>query len=255
MPRKKKPKWGYQARSLLSDDGKRIYSSKSIQKLATDYGLKGPAKTRDLKERLEDAAMVYRNWRHNWDTAPRPGVMKAAINEIEKLATELHDRLENLDSSTAQYLWYPEIELHLLSHQSEITKTRFGHTIRRWTDENGDINWSYLEGRDLFETLEIVLAYCAEAKKTIGKDKGGPRPGLALRIWAVNAETIWEELFQRPFTLDYDKGRPVSEAARFAVDAFKTIDPKVPPSRVMNAMKKVIASRRKRISGKNPSSK
>ena len=70
-------------------------------------------------------------------------------------------------------------------------------------------------------------------------------------MWAVNAANIWEQIVERAFTLDSEKGQPVSEAAMFCVDAFYHVEPGVAPSRVMDAMRKVISRRSGKIAGED----
>jgi hypothetical protein len=248
MPDKKKPKWGYEGRHLLSDDGLTVYADDEVQRLINDFRIP-PERREDLRKSLEGAAQIYRLWRQNHDEMPTPGEMRAAIDEVEDLAVRLKQRLVDMDEITDSRLWKPELELMGLVRDRK-TESRFGHTIHYSDQPNGDYAFFYLRRRDILEALSIVTSYAAEARGNLPRGKDGPRRSEGLRMWVINIINIWEEIFERPFTVDYQQGRAVSEAACFAVEAFKTVKPETPESRIISAIKAVRAEK-KTTTGKN----
>lgn len=254
MPKRKKAKWGHRSRYLLTvDDGVQVYSEDAIRELASKYGMGDAQRLAELKDRLESAGVVYRTYRLNHNDAPRAGEMKVALDEVQALTEALHSRLEQLDDVTANFFWWPEIELQLMIMDRTLTESRYGHKIDRYSDgEDGEIV-SHLDQSDLFEALEIIRNYAADAKTRLPVDKGGRARDLALRIWLVNAKRIWEDLFGQKFTLDYHEGRPASDASQFCLDAFRFVNADVQPRNIVSGMKALMKENSKRRTGKNPS--
>ncbi len=254
MATKHKPKWGHQGRYLLSDDGILIYSDEEIHRLATTFEIIGEDQIEELRMRLEGSANIYRIHHNNNDAAPRPGEMKAAIEEIDKLVTQLTDRLENIDDWTWRYLWHHERSLdrfHVLKgipEETTVEKTEFGHTITRFPDNRGGMYISCIGQKEHFESLKILKNYCNAAIELIPPDKGARRKSEGLRMWAINMLSLWTELLDREFTIIRHKGEPVSDAARFCCEAFKTVDASVPQSLVITTLEQVkLYKNKKRI--------
>lgn len=244
MPKRKRAKTEYKPVYLFSRDGQTAYSDSAFQRLARNYGFADSNKLAEAKKRLEGAAQVYRNWKRNYSDAPRPGESRAAIDAVEQSANELLSALQKMDSATADLFWEPEIKLLNNWGNLQFTESKYGHQIERLPAEGGGYNLDCLWRDDHFASLNILLAYCKAAKERLPKDKGGPRSDEPLRMWAINIQAFWEQFLGRRFTLDREKGKPISPAANFCVDAFKSIDPTIRPSRVMNAMSKVIEDAR-----------
>tara|TARA_E500000318_G_C3568988_1_gene216949 strand:- start:6949 stop:7695 length:747 start_codon:yes stop_codon:yes gene_type:complete len=242
MPTRKKPKWGYEGRHLLSNDDLTIYTDQEIQRLVDEFQ-PAPIKAENLRQNLEEAAQIYRVWFQSYDEMPTPGEMKAGIDEVDALAVRLKDCLVNMDEITDRLFWKPELELMPLVLDRK-TESRFGHTIHYSKQPNGDCAYFYLRRKDILEALSVITSYAAEARDNLPRGKDGPRRSQSLRMWVINIIGIWEEVFERPFTVDYQHGRAVSEAARFAVEAFKTVDVKTPESRIISAIKSVRAEKK-----------
>jgi hypothetical protein len=249
MAPRKKPKWGYRGRHLLTLDGIEVYSARDIEQLAKTFKIDS-AQHAILKDGLESAGNIYRTYKINHDDIPGSAEVKAALDEIETLATKLKDRLKNLDDVTAWRFWRPEIEVSDLVSHSEVIRTSYGHSIERITISEGDRLVIRLEPEHLLESLEIITNYAKSAHNAVPIDKGGRPESEALRIWMINIRNLWTDHLGRRFTRAIDQGIPTSEAANFCIVAFRNIEPKAPPSRVTNAMRKVIRAENDR-KGKN----
>ncbi|MEX0827944.1 MAG: hypothetical protein WD005_03225 [Haliea sp.] len=69
----------------------------------------------------------------------------------------------------------------------------------------------------------------------------------ALQMWIVLVGDIWENQIGRPFDCDVTStGEPVSEAARFCVDAHRFVDAECQPSRITKEMLACVIARRNR---------
>ena len=110
MPTRVKPKWGWEGRYLLEEDGLEIYSLKEVAALAKRHAISRAEALQQLKYFLERAAQVYRNWKAH-DNVPRPNQIKAALHEIEIIATKLRIRLGQMDGSTRRFFGIPETEI------------------------------------------------------------------------------------------------------------------------------------------------
>jgi hypothetical protein len=256
MTKKKTPKWGYRSKVRDQDDASRTYTDDDIRNLADEYGFEDPEEI-DLLQRVLDAAAInYRHFKTNENEAPRPSEMRPAVIDIKGLVDQLLSRLEDLDESTSQIFWQPETDIeNLINHvgfpkETTTLESPYGHKIALIPDGEDALHYSYLEQDDHFESLSILKRYCEAALEAIPNDPGAARSSEALCRWAANIQFYWVNHFGRNFTLDSLKGQPQSDAARFCCDAFKVIDPKVPPSKVQGSMKKVIARKKKKRAGK-----
>jgi hypothetical protein len=248
--KRKSPVLGYKQRYLLSQDGVTVYEQNEIEALRLEFNLPETVSTEEFKRRLEGAAQVYRIYKQNYDDLPRHGEIKAALEEIASLSKTLHKHITEIDDITANHFWQFEGELQNSVTFTEDTETRFGHRIER--DVIGDTTvLSYLSQRDYIDSLTILHNYATEALAKLPDDPGGRRASQGLRMWMTNIAAIWKELFKRKFSRDSEKGRAANEATSFAVKAFKSIDPKVPESTIINEVRKYITHHPNKPTGKN----
>ena len=255
MATKHQPKWDWQSRYLLSDDSLRSYTDDDIKHLADEFEISDEKQIGELRGRLEGAANVYRIYKNNHDTAPRPSEMRAAIKEIEALVTSLQDRLERMDDLTRLHFWDFEKQLHRFHMRPESTDeiitetTEHGHSVQIAPGPDRSYYVDYIGMREHFESLTILKSYCASALDNIPDDKGAQRKSEALWMWAINIRNAWIEILDRKFSITRHKGDPVSEAARFACKAFETLDEGVPKSRILTTLERV--NKYKRGKGQN----
>ena len=261
MRAKKKPRWEYRGRNLLSEDGIQAYSDDDIQNLATICGITEPDQIADMRVRLEGAANIYRIWKNNHDDAPRYSDMKAAAGEIGDLVSQLKDRLTKLDDRTAAVFWRPEMEIFNLAFNGPdptteaVVESPYGHKIHKLPDGNGGGYICHLGMEEYFEALTILENYSCTAIEAIPTDRGAARKSEALRMWAINLERFWTIGLGRKFTVYRDKGEPLSQALHFCCEAFRVIEPSAPQSRVISAMEALTRKRRQKETPKNTPSK
>lgn len=256
---KHKPKWGWKGRYLLSNDGIEIYSDEEIELLAREFDIVDEQSIKEMRVRLEGAANIYRIHRNNHDIAPRPGEMRAAVQEIDDLVSKLRDRLEQMDGLTWQYFWHFEKQLFNYNLQSletddyETVESKHGHIIHMAPGKDeGSYYVNYIGRDEHFQSLSILKSYCETTLENIPEDKGARRKSEGLRLWSINVMNTWTECLGREFTITRHKGEPISDAARFSCLAFKTVDPTIPNSRVMTALEYVNRDRNRKRAPRNP---
>jgi hypothetical protein len=246
-----KPRYGYFSRGFSLTDAEEIYSEEYVIDLITRFDLANDIELETLKEHLEGAADVYRTYLHNHDDAPRNKEIRSAINEIASLSEKLSFCLENMDDWTWHYFWRPEMSLRnqisrkLIEKDIKTFTSEFGQTVTMYEDENGNVTVTHLTEKDYLEALAVLRAYAERALSEVPVDKGGQTQSEALRMWVVNAHTLWVDLIGRDFTVSRHRGRPVSDSACFCCAAFKPIDAEIKESAIMTEMHKL--TNRKKI--------
>lgn len=252
MPKKHRARWGYRLRPWFPEEREPYFSKDVFQDLCEAYSIPHALKD-EVYRHLEDSADIYHTYRNNRDDAPRPAERKAALEEIASLATELHHRLDNLDDFTATHFWRFEAQAQDAAFTEGVETTDFGHQIsrRKISDEEEVVWWETPDV--LVRSVQIIRKYAELAAEGLPEDQGGPRRLEGLRMWTGNMFNLWEKILGRRFTLDYLAGEPVSDAARFCVAALQPVDPEVPTSRVISAMRRMIRDRRQKTSRNMPS--
>lgn len=254
---RKKPKSGYRNVSVFAEDGIRIYADATVEALAREFGIEGESAIERLDDQLEGAAQIYRNCKNDYDDAPRPGHVRAALTEIRDLSSQLRTAVENLDDVSRELFWQPEIQIRgnpgpLEISKSESETTRFGHVIQRLPARHGGHYVCVTLGEDHYETLDVLKNLAEYALGRIPDDTGAQRPSEALRMWVINIHKYWTDILGRKFTLTIHEGQPASDAAVFCCKAFKEIDPSVPHSRIMGEMRKLNARQSRTKKRNNP---
>lgn len=90
---------------------------------------------------------------------------------------------------------------------------------------------------DLKRAIQIIENYARHAQGTLPQQKSGPKDSYATDIFISNARSIWIEQLERPFTVDWQKGEAVSQAAQFTVAALRIIDPDVKESWILTRIR------------------
>lgn len=251
MSKNHKPKRNWQPRYLLGDDGKRVFLSTKVKSLAKSFDIKGAPAIAELHETLEATGNIYRIHKHNFDEAPRRGEIRSALEEIGLHAAELIRCLEEMDQTTWQRFWQPDFALQaaLISGKSQTTK--YGQRVERI--DLSPTSWTMIAPtrERIEEHVRLLKSYQENALKNLPGQKGGRPTQEAISIWVVNMRSYWIQTLGRRFTVDRLQGQPVSEAARFCVDALHIMEPDIPPTTVINEMQKLISRKRKRATSKN----
>lgn len=252
MPTTRKPRRDYRPVSIFTeDDGIRCYDEAAVKRLAEEFGLAAEKGLEELSERLEGAALVYRVYHSNEDDGPTTAEVKAALANVRKHAAKLEEALKEIDPRSAWHLWRFDSEVEAQASRLDAIgtaseTTRFGHSITRMQIDAETTVIDRLEPKKLVEAVSVLRNYAAEAISALPESEAGRKSSEALRMWIANADGVWRDFTDKPFTLKRHKGQPATDAAAFCVQAFAPVDPNVPASAVMNEMEKRIKKRRDR---------
>lgn len=229
-----KPKFGHRPRHPLNSDGIRGYTDDQIEGLAREYAI-DQDQMEPLREHLELAAQIWRTHQHNYDEAPKPGNILAALDVIEDSLDGLCASLENLDEATAELYWRPHTDAFrrfMLGDESAMP----GHPAPSiHTNEDGSRTLAPTQD-DIIATLALLKAYCGDARRRQPVDKGGERQLIALNYWAENICRCWEKVLSR----DLGYSKKSGSLMAFAADTHRCIAPTQAAERVMNAVQRYL---------------
>ena len=225
------------------------YSDADFAQLVEDFSL--PAdQLEEIKSHLEDAVLIWRHYGGSGEKKATPSEERTALNYFAGLAEKLIESYKKLPFAANRSLGATFFSAQTAASIGAAAVNDPLHEVLRFPTENEDE--TYLQ----FECDEIVqlLGALGTAATTVAEAKGPGQVGTlrdhALRMWIGNMARLWENTVQRAFTRDAtDRNDPVSEAARFCVVAFNYVDPTMPNSRILNAMKQEIQG--KSLSRKN----
>lgn len=207
--------------------------------------------SKQLKLHVNQVAQIY--WANRI-----PEIRKISARnskrEIERLQTQIHgliDALNSLSPRTSRLFWRPETRVDWSSKSSGIKtgydgppvqhfQSEFGHTITTVRIEENTIIPFFINRDAHEESLRILLAYAKRAIEERSIELGG-RPTLAaLRLNVLSHAYFWNETLGRAFKVDYQKGEPVSAAARFAARLARLIDASISEKQAVTAIRYVI---------------
>lgn len=188
--------------------------------------IKSKIVSRELRKELQDLA------------AHVSGLRQA----VENLTPQAQRRIWNFDLRARSEIWPPD----------RMTSS-FGHKADAYENKPGEWIFWFLDREKIEEAVEVLDNYTRAALDAL-PDLPPGRPGTSegLRMWVLNAESLWTRVLERRFSCDWNKGQPVTLAAQFCLEMIRQLDPKVLPSLIETAMRKQIAESRKRAKRKNP---
>ena len=99
MPRKTRPRRGWQRKGLVTSAGPRD-SPEQIDSIATTLEISAPQIKAKLQHELEDSAARYLGLKHDLDEEPSPAEVRDALDELDKATDSLRYQLESLDDET-----------------------------------------------------------------------------------------------------------------------------------------------------------
>jgi hypothetical protein len=226
------------------------YTKADLEFLYSEFNIPTAAQA-ELARALEDAAAICR-W-HNQPTASnvRPAVSIAALNKVAKFADKLGAALSGLPpaAQAALAVEYTRSESSVISALSGGPPSPKGAAL--FVPQTDGSTLPVLPDQD--DIKDIIAHVARMAKQATGLPSGadGTKRNQGLRMWMFNIEIFWTETLGRSFTrVVLPNGEPLSQAARFCVEAFKPFDPKTPPSRVINEMKHCIKRKRHGSTGR-----
>ncbi|MBI1220497.1 MAG: hypothetical protein GC186_18355 [Rhodobacteraceae bacterium] len=229
---------------IFTDYLKETYTPEVFAALCEQFEI--PADVRDeLLRRLEGGAAVWRRYHSRDEPQPPAHHVRQELATLAKHAAKFIASYRDL-SDEARHALSRMHEHHMTRGVPDaLTAASPPYPYLRAPSEDpetGVLTVDLGEIAGLIEGLQIVAR---DAADKVSGGRVGKRRSEALRMWMVNIELIWEEVLKRPFTRDAtSRGEPITEAARFCVEAYKPLDPALPASRVLNEMKLCIKRRR-----------
>lgn len=257
---KRKARWGYRADNLHLDGGAGVYSETDMRQLAKDFQIDDALQAESLEYCLGSAADEYRSLKEGEVDAPRAGNVLAALAEIEKRTGALDTVLGKTDTITWNALRAAQARRY--ARESKYPPDVLGHLdmgdgffVERIKLADGTLQSLKTDCGELRGSLRLLLRLCEDVRQALQPDRGGPAFDRALHRWVLAMHAFWTDTLGRRFTLDAVNGKPVSPAARFCWTAFRPLEPKARPAKLMNAMQRVITEARRDKTRKNPTPK
>lgn len=178
---------------------------------------------------------------------------RKALRDVAAQIAGLRQSLQSLSPQAERRLWQADLRARSEIFPPDRLSSSFGHKADAYEFKPGEWIYWFLDRGKIEEAIEILENY-ARASLAVLPDLPGGRPGMSegLRMWVLNAESLWTRGFGRPFTSDWNKGQPIAPAAQFCRELLSRIDPNLPSSKIETAMRKQIAETRRRASRKNP---
>ncbi|MES0826111.1 hypothetical protein [Ruegeria sp. SCP11] len=222
---------------------KDTYDDNAVQYLC-EVGELAPANIGVFAEKLEHSAAMYRWETAKFENLPRNSDVARELKDIAKQANRLKSSLDQLS-------WKAQSELDRLADSD--AQHAISGSLAAPSEPSLAVSLKHLEIgvpcvvmdvptlRSVIEGLEI-----AATSKSANLPKG--RPGqvrsYGLRLWMRNIADLWDGTTSQAFTRDVTStGEPITNAARFCAEAFRSIDPSIPTSRVMRELKDCIRER------------
>lgn len=220
------------------------FDKEIISTLANDFSISDSQK-KEFSDVLEDA---HSRWEWAQEMAAKkhkPSEIRLALVNVEKTALALKDVLATLPEvaikeidriSQTDYVRnlenpdYPSISLPALALRDPVAS------------DSGSL--IILDHEDWIQIAAALAITSKRALENVPHGKSGRKEEGALDYWIAIIAFYWTGTLNRKFSRDAtDDGQPLSEAARFCVEAFSAVDPEVPQSRVLNAMKLYIKNK------------
>lgn len=196
MPRRHKPKWGWNESGFYSF---RYLSDEDYQQIAKVLGI--PKIPKEIRSELQNAIRDYFLDKDYITEIPRPGEVKAALlvlqrkakkvincpkeHERSQKAKELMDCLKNLDNKTQQLLWLVGFRTGSLWSQKEQLQELTKQIAREVFKKRGvEASEDLFRKPDFCKGADINKLYTAteRALEMLEPDKGGrPKERAALK--------------------------------------------------------------------------
>jgi hypothetical protein len=183
--------------------------------------------------------LIYRDLKQDQENMLKSRSRRSELAGIQKIAADLAHKIESLTEPTKEFLWDIQSRLHSEVFRSEESKSRFGHTIIRHQNSDGAVEIRYLNEFQIVEAVHVLNNLANHAVKTLGREKTGPVPDEALRMWVINMENLFVKILGRKFTHNPHKDE-TTIAYLFCKRAIEPLDPTVAGSALRNAMRKAI---------------
>jgi len=190
---------------------------------------------------LETAALAY------WKETDRAGIDYSArrkdLAKLEKASTRLASVLNELSPETWRILHEASVTRGFRHHSiRDIVSTAVQSVMQPEPDSAETPNSELNDGFDpvvLRTGLLDLAAHAQNAQKWAGAGKPGRPDDDSATDLMQACFLVWTEMAGREFTLSWHGNDPDSDAARLCVDVAGIVDPKLSPSRIITASRKV----------------
>ena len=218
----------------------------ALRKLAVDFEISDAA---DLRNALARASSKFKEGKAMLRRGETLKPELAQIEEISKLASMLHKRLEQLSEKGQRLLWAPDAEVAWKLANSEISQTEFGHLVR-WLTSDGERVPIWLDRYRISEAIGILRTYADLVlfRRPTG-DPGRP-PNIPLLFWVMDINTYWIGHLNRKATFDEEKGTLLTKFGRFCFAARQLVEPKASETQMASAIRYFNAQMRKHFGKK-----
>jgi hypothetical protein len=223
----------------------KYYSDEIVSSFIERFGF--PADQRcQWHQRLEKGAQYY--WEAYEDSGLSIDVTKSALLRLVAAVQEVNDAVKAVDGDT----WC------FLADQSQLLRGGYDRPYLRFEPMTEDPDFTDVEtvtyqhrqiGSDtqcieqreyVFATLlklDLIATIAEDVGSTHFATKRGPKPNWPLRHWASEMTWFWGRYTQTKPTFDAQNGQAVSPASVFCVEAFKQVDPRIPDTQILTAMR------------------
>jgi hypothetical protein len=228
------------SRVFFSSQHETIYSDADFALLVEEFSL--PAdQLEEIRDHLEDAVNIWRLHGGGGEKRTPPSEERAALNRFATLAKKLVDAHKELPGGADRALNSTFSSAQMAASIGPSATDDPLHKALEFPTTDDEVTFIHLESNDMMLLLDALGNAATSAAETTGQARTGASQDHGLRMWMRNMAIIWEDKVQRSFTRDAtDRNDPVSEAAQFCVLAFKYVDPTMPKSRILNAVKQQI---------------
>lgn len=236
------------------------FRQKDIAPLVAKYRLAKSFRGSTIFQRLNGTASVYFAYKEGSDKVESNQDIKDQLDATIKAVDRLERQRKNLSESACLAFRRAvsgfEIEATYAALKAEpipdnpVQKIFLRHDLSFYKIDLGeDVHTNIFFDEYLInDGLLSLRIYLQAARDELRKRPPGRNRSESLRMGVINIASIWRDYRRESFRVTYVKGEPKSEAARFCVDAMKLIDPSIPKSRIVTAMRSYASEARKRES-------
>ena len=222
------------------------YSDVDINTLC-NIGEISPTDLEKFRYDLEDIAALYRWENSKYEARTGSSDTVRELRDVSKQANKLLSTLEGIS-------WEAQSKIDAIAQDDGFKD------LRREPSDDADpsltVSFANNEGDvqcvivdvPIMRSLLGGLVNASEAGiEKLPKGTPGRTRSMGLRLWMHNAQIIWPEISDQPFSRDVtSSNEPVTSAAQFCVAAVQMINPECPTSLIMKEMKRCIKYSRNR---------
>ncbi len=227
---------------IFRDQAEAAYLPALVEGLLQNHKLGGATTVDAVRTFLIDAGKLYLIQKNDQAIHQSPSLLREELLAINKLATELSEKLELLPA-----------RIHDFQESRLLQKMPFGGLGPAPSDAIPEIQRRYQKGEPEYELARCLDAICDDrnvsgvqsimvfsdgATKIMNPRRfGGRLPNLALNRWADNVRNFWVEGMGLDFRHSVVGKNATSAPANFCIDAMALLDDTVKKASMMTAVR------------------